>query len=111
MRIQQLIPLLVACLCITACSGVDFLNASIPRDGYHVTRDLAYGSEPRQKLDIYTPAAAHNAPTIVLLLWRQLADGPRRMITASLVKRSPQKVSLPSWRITAFTRKSITPIS
>ena len=62
---KRLIPLLAACLCLTACAASDLLNASIPRDGYDVHRDIAYGSDPRQKLDIYVPENAVNAPTVV----------------------------------------------
>ena len=52
-------------LCLAACSGVDVLNATIPREGYTLTRDVAYGADPRQKMDIYTPTDARNAPVIL----------------------------------------------
>jgi acetyl esterase/lipase len=41
---------------------VDVLNFTIPRAGYTVHRDIAYGDNPRQKLDVYvpdTPAPGH----------------------------------------------------
>jgi acetyl esterase/lipase len=31
------------------------LNILVPRTGYHVVRDLAYGAGPRRKLDVYVP--------------------------------------------------------
>lgn len=62
---KRLIPLLAICFTLSACAASDVLNASIPRDGYNIHRDIAYGSDPRQKLDIYVPDDAKNAPTIV----------------------------------------------
>lgn len=35
--------------------------------GVHVDRDVAYGNAPRQKLDIYAPAGAHDVPVIVMV--------------------------------------------
>lgn len=50
---------------LVGCSGADVLNLTIPRDGYRVTRDVSYGEESRQMLDIYTPDGAHHAPVIL----------------------------------------------
>lgn len=36
----------------------------IPRHGHHVERGLAYGDDPRQRLDVYRPAAATHAATL-----------------------------------------------
>ena len=53
-------------MALSACAGSDLLNATIPRDGYHVVRDLAYGDSERQKLDIYVPdGLTKPAPVIV----------------------------------------------
>jgi acetyl esterase/lipase len=35
--------------------------------GAHVLRDVAYGSFPRQQLDVYVPAHASNAPAILMV--------------------------------------------
>ena len=56
---------LVALLVISACSSADMLNATISRDGYTLHRDIAYGENPRQNLDIYVPEKAKNAPVIL----------------------------------------------
>jgi acetyl esterase/lipase len=40
---------------LAACSPVSVLNLAVPRSGYHIIRDLAYGADPRQKLDLYVP--------------------------------------------------------
>ena len=42
-------------LLLAACSPVSLANRMISRTGYHVVNDLAYGTDPRQKLDFYVP--------------------------------------------------------
>jgi acetyl esterase/lipase len=37
------------------CSAAAMLNATVPRDGFTLERDIAYGPLPRQKLDLYRP--------------------------------------------------------
>jgi len=45
--------------------GADALNASVPRRGYTVTRDLVFGPDERNRLDFYMPDSAL-APPVVL---------------------------------------------
>lgn len=45
----------IALLALAGCSGAQILNATIPRGGYTIHKDIAYGTEPLQKLDIYVP--------------------------------------------------------
>jgi len=47
-------------LAATACSPLLMFNAVMPKDGgvRVAGRDLAYGADPRQKLDVYVPAGA-----------------------------------------------------
>lgn len=40
---------------LAACSPAPLLNLTVSRSGYRVVRDLAYGGESRQKLDLYIP--------------------------------------------------------
>ena len=42
-------------LILTGCSGPEVLNAIVPHEGYHIVRDIAYGDQPRQLLDVYVP--------------------------------------------------------
>lgn len=37
------------------CSAAAMLNATVPRNGFTLERDIAYGPLPRQKLDLYRP--------------------------------------------------------
>lgn len=60
--------LTAAGIALGACSAVSLLNATIPSAGYDVHRNIAYGDDPRQTLDIYVPKVADStlhAPVIV----------------------------------------------
>lgn len=46
---------LITMLGISSCKSVDLLNLIIPRKGYSVFYNIAYGTNPRQNLDIYVP--------------------------------------------------------
>jgi acetyl esterase/lipase len=46
----------------------DAINLMVPRDGYRVYADLAYGADPRQKLDLYVPDGL-KAPLPVLVFF------------------------------------------
>lgn len=50
---------------VTGDFGPALLNASVPRHGYTVTRDIAFGPEARHRLDLYMPDATTPPPVIV----------------------------------------------
>ena len=51
---------------LAACSPIKVLNALTPSSTFSKTSAIAYGDDPRQKLDIYRPAPAiANAPVVV----------------------------------------------
>ena len=54
---------------LAACSPVKLLNAAIPSSGYRKTSDIAYGSDRRQVLDVYVPAAASPEPRPVVVFF------------------------------------------
>lgn len=59
-------------LCLPALSSAGPLRDLIKRgdasaNGAEIRRDLAYGSHPRQRYDLYLPAAPHNAPIIFMV--------------------------------------------
>jgi acetyl esterase/lipase len=54
---------------LSACSPVSVLNLAVPRSGYHVVRDLAYGGDPRQKLDLYIPDAPPSQMPVILFFY------------------------------------------
>ncbi len=59
---------------IAACSPVRTINALTPSSSYSKVADIAYGTDPRQKMDIYTPtgispASSSNANTTPKASW------------------------------------------
>ncbi|MBE8590999.1 alpha/beta hydrolase [Pseudomonas sp. MAFF 301449] len=61
----QVFTLAMAAL-MAACSPIKVLNALTPGDTFTKTSAIAYGDDPRQKLDIYRPLPAiSNAPVVV----------------------------------------------
>ncbi len=56
-------------LLASACSPVSLLNATIPTSGYHVVPDLAYGTDQRQKLDLYIPDAGTRPLPVVVFYY------------------------------------------
>jgi len=45
-------------LLLTGCSATGILNAVTPGSSYTLNANVAYGEQPRQKLDVYTPTSA-----------------------------------------------------
>lgn len=56
---------LVTSLLLGGCSGVDLLNRLSPATGIVTSLDIPYGSGSRQRADVYAPANARGAPTVV----------------------------------------------
>ena len=68
-------------LAAAACSPLSLLNAVGPRDrgAGRVARDLPYGDDPRQKMDIYAPAQAANLPVLVFFYGGGWDSGDRTL--------------------------------
>ena len=76
---------------LTACSGADLLNATVPTDTYQAIDGLAYGVEQRQRLDIYRPATqVAQAPLVVFFYGGSWSSGERadyRFVGEALASR------------------------
>ena len=83
---------------LTACSGVDVLNATVPIDTYRNIASLPYGDQPRQKLDVYLPpqlvadkaVAADGAPLVLFFYGGSWSSGNRadyRFVGEALASR------------------------
>ena len=76
---------------LTACSGADLLNATVPTDTYRASQGLVYGPEPRQRLDVYRPGAdAGRAPMVVFFYGGSWSSGDRadyRFVGEALASR------------------------
>ena len=63
---------------LAACSPINVLNALTPSSTFSKTAAIAYGSDPRQKLDIYRPVPAiANAPVVVFFYGGSWNSGSR----------------------------------
>jgi acetyl esterase/lipase len=59
----------LASIASIACSPVKTLNALVPSDGYELHSDIAYGSLPRQRLDVYVPKHHELKPPVVIFFY------------------------------------------
>ena len=65
---SRVAAVLLATLPAAAC-GPKLLNALVPEDGYRVERDLAYGDDPRQRLDVYVPDGLAGPAPVALFFY------------------------------------------
>jgi acetyl esterase/lipase len=64
---------------LSACSPFAAINLLVPKSGYAVRRDLAYGADARQKLDIYLPDhAAASAPVLLFFYGGSWESGDKK---------------------------------
>ena len=54
---------------LAACSPISVLNLAVSRSGYHIVRDLAYGADPRQRLDLYVPDVPPKKMPVMLFFY------------------------------------------
>lgn len=64
-----LLLLCSAVVAVASAKAISLLNLSIPTTGYSVTKDIAYGVDPRQRLDIYTPNIQDPKKTVLLFFY------------------------------------------
>jgi acetyl esterase/lipase len=76
-KLLQVFTLAIAAL-LAACSPIKVLNALTPSSTFTKTSSIAYGDDPRQKLDIYRPVTAlPNAPVVVFFYGGSWNSGSR----------------------------------
>lgn len=87
---------------LAACAPVDLLNAMVPTRDLTITRDIAYGDETKQRLDIYVPKTlAPNAPVIVFFYggaW-QTGDKKDYLFAAQALASTGAIVVVPNYRV------------
>lgn len=84
-----------------SCSPVDLLNVLSPDSGVVTTRDVAYGDGPRNRLDVYAPADARDAPTVVFFYggsWQEGAKADYAFVARALA-RDGIVVIVPDYRV------------
>ena len=79
-RCYRALAVAAAATPLVGCSGTALVNALTPRSGYTVERDLAYGPNARQKLDLYVPDdAAPDAPVLVFFYGGNWQSGSKEL--------------------------------
>ena len=66
---RRLLIFSVALVGVSGCSPAKVLNAVISEDGYEVTKNIAYGDRPRQKLDVYVPVEVAAPAKVVIFFY------------------------------------------
>jgi acetyl esterase/lipase len=89
--------------CVSGCSSLTFFAANAPVAFSHVDRqsNFAYGADPRQKLDVYLPRHALNAPVVIFWYggsWQEGSKSNYRFVGAALAKLGFVAV-LPDYRL------------
>ncbi len=86
---------------LTACSGAQLLNATISRANLRITHNVAYGQDPRQKLDIYRPDNGDKLPVIVFFYGGSWKTGSKAMypFVAATLARQGAVVVVPDYRL------------
>ena len=64
-------------LMVAGCSATQVLNDLSSSAGQTATRGIAYGPDPREALDVYAPAGASGAPTVVFFYGGSWQSGDR----------------------------------
>ena len=76
---------------LMGCSPLKVLNALTPDSTFTRTADISYGSDPRNKLDVYTPTrAASDAPVVVFFYggsWNSGSRSDYRFVGEALASR------------------------
>jgi acetyl esterase/lipase len=105
---RVLVPILIlvlvaaAAFCLTGCTGLQLLNATVSHRGYVRTANIAYGPDPRQKLDVYLPKQmSPNAKVVIFFYggsWREGSKADYRFVAQALTSRG-FIVVLPDYRL------------
>ncbi len=94
--------MIVMGLAASGCTGFDLLNAPISSLGYTRTTDIAYGTKPRQSLDVYRPRDAKpNARVIVFFYGGEWSAGKKAnyRFAADALTSKGFVVVLPDYRL------------
>lgn len=91
-KLLQVFTLAIATL-LAACSPIKVLNALTPTSTFTKTSAIAYGDDPRQKLDIYRPVTALPDAPVVVFSMAAAGTAAQGMTTVSSAKPWPRAAS------------------
>jgi len=101
-RLSLMFMLSMGGVLFAGCSGFQVLNATAYHSRYQRTADIAYGNDPRQKLDVYRPAKnSPNGKVVVFFYGGEWCGGDKadyRFVASALVSRG-YTVVIPDYRI------------
>jgi acetyl esterase/lipase len=89
-------------LSLAACTPAQILNSTIPEGGLSITRDVPYGTLPRETLDIYRPVhAAADLPVIIFFYGGSWNSGTKKIypFVAATLARTGAVVVVPDYRL------------
>jgi acetyl esterase/lipase len=84
------------------CSPAALLNATVPRSGYTLQPDIAYGADPRQKLDLYLPDTPRADGNAVIFFYGGSWDSGRKsdyLFVAQALTANGYTVIIPDYRL------------
>jgi acetyl esterase/lipase len=84
------------------CSPAALLNATVPRKGYTLEPDIAYGPDPRQKLDLYRPDTPRADGNAAIFFYGGSWDSGRKgdyLFVAQALTASGYTVVIPNYRL------------
>lgn len=101
-RCARLVAILSIVSLLNGCSAVDVLNAITPSGSYALTSGIAYGSDPRQRLDVYRPKPSGSARPLVVFFyggsWNRGDRRDYRFLGQALAARG-MVVVVPDYRV------------
>jgi acetyl esterase/lipase len=100
---RHILVLLLVPVLFSGCRTSAFLVANAPTEFDRIERypDLAYGTDPRQRSDIYAPRRAQNRPVVIFWYggsWTQGSKASYRFVGTTLAERGFVAV-LPDYRL------------
>jgi acetyl esterase/lipase len=100
--LKVLLPPLALLATAAACSPLASVNAVSPDHGYGVEKDIAYGPEDRQSLDVYRPDSPRSGAPVVMFFyggsWKRGDKDGYRFVGQSLAARG-YTVLIPDYRL------------
>ena len=84
------------------CSPAALLNATVPRKGHTLEPDIAYGPDPRQKLDLYRPDTPRADGKAVIFFYGGSWDSGRKgdyLFVAQALTAGGYTVVIPDYRL------------
>src|SRR4051812_41642846 len=98
----RVLSLLSTMLALTGCSSTDALDLFVPSTGYKVHKNIAYGDNAMQKLDIYEPENPDAAKTVIVFFyggsWQNGSKDDYRFVGQALTSKG-YTVVIPNYRL------------